>query len=180
MKAFIVTAGIWMSVSAIAFAQATEEELNNVQSVVTRAERLSSRITALKTQAEREKDIIRVNCLNTKLAEVNANLRAASTRLNSLRTETDQARIKQALTVALVLGQKLQVLDQEANQCVGQSLFNTGATKVDTSIDNSVVPSEQEAQTTTIPEVVSAEDPGTAQTIAPPDPKETSPNGDEG
>jgi VCBS repeat-containing protein len=95
----------------------------------------------MKTQAEREQDIIRVNCLNTKLAEVNANLRNAKSRLNSLRQETDKQLVMQAFTVMIVLGQKFDTLDQEANQCVGQNVFEPGATKVDTEISsNSCLP----------------------------------------
>jgi hypothetical protein len=43
-----------------------------------------------------------------------------------------------------VLGQKLQVLDQEAHQCVGQATYETGATRVVTEIDTSMLPYEED------------------------------------
>ena len=43
-----------------------------------------------------------------------------------------------------MLGQKLQVLDQEAHQCVGQATYETGATKVVTEIDTSMLPYEED------------------------------------
>lgn len=156
-----------------------QEQLSEAQAIVTRGERLSAQVGAMKTQAEREKDIIRVNCLNTKLAEVNANLRNAKARLDALRNEIDPQRRIQAVTVMIVLGQKFDVLDQEAGQCIGQNVFETGATKVDSSIDTTVVPNEQEAATATVPQVVPPAEVGQVQVLAPPTLEETSPDGDE-
>lgn len=156
-----------------------QEQLSEAQAIVTRGERLSAQVGAMKTQAEREKDIIRVNCLNTKLAEVNANLRNAKARLDALRNEIDPQRRIQAVTVMIVLGQKFDVLDQEAGQCIGQNVFETGATKVDSSVDTTVVPNEQEAATATVPQVVPPAEVGQVQVLAPPTLEETSPDGDE-
>lgn len=156
-----------------------QEQLAKAQAVVSRGERLSTLIAAMKTQAEREQDIIRVTCLNTKLAEVNANVRNAKSRLDKLRAETDPKRRNQAMTVMFVLGQKLDLLDQEANQCIGQQLFTTGTTKVDTTIDNAIVPGDTEVEASNIPTVVPPAETGDVQLVTPPTLGENSPDGDE-
>ncbi len=102
-----------------------EQQLAQAQAIVSRGEQLHDRIGEMKSQAQRDKDIIRVNCLDTKHDEVNANLTNAKRRLESLRNEVDPQRRRQALTVMLVLGQKFDVLDQQANQCIGQNVFDT-------------------------------------------------------
>jgi VCBS repeat-containing protein len=117
-------------------------QLSDAEAVVSRGERLASRITAMVAQAQREKDIIRVNCLDDKLAQVNANIRTAKSRLNRMRSTTDPQSLMQARTVMMVLGQKFQVLDQESSQCVGQNVFETGSTELDTVIDNATVPTD--------------------------------------
>lgn len=105
------------------------QQLSEAQAVVSRGERLSAQVAAMKTQARNEKDILRVNCLNTKLSEINANLRTAKARLNALRNETDPQRRMQAHNVMIVLGQKFDVLEQQASQCIGQAVFESGSSK---------------------------------------------------
>jgi hypothetical protein len=80
--------------------------------------------------------------LNDKLTQINANLRTAQSRYASLQRIVDAEQRKHELTVLSVLGQKLQVLDQESNQCVGQDLYETGPTKITTEIDTSLLPFE--------------------------------------
>lgn len=161
-------------------AKATPEQLGEAQKVVSRGDRLSSRVAAMKTEASREGDIMKVNCLNKTLAEINAFVRNASGRLESLRNEADPDRVRQSMTVMAVYGQKFTVLDQQASQCIGENLFEVGSTKVETEIDNATVPTEDEAQITAVPAIVPAPEPGEVQVEAPPTPEEASPNGDEG
>jgi hypothetical protein len=92
--------------------------------------------------ARRDADVIRVTCLNDKLTQINANLRTAQVRYASLGRTVDADQRKHEQTVLAVLGQKLAVLDQEANQCIGQDLYETGPTKIITEIDTSVLPFE--------------------------------------
>lgn len=161
-------------------AGANEEQLAEAQKVVSRGTRLSSRVAGMKTEAERESDIMKVNCLNKTLAEINAFVRNASGRLDRLRGESDPDRVRQSMTVMAVYGQKFGVLDQQASQCIGENLFEVGSTKVETEIDNATVPTDEEAQTIAVPQVVPPPAEGEVQVEAPPTPEEASPNGDEG
>jgi len=111
------------------------QELESSESIVGRGETLSQRVTQMLGDARRESDMIRITCLNDKLTQINANLRTAQARQSSLQHAVDADQRSHELTVLTVLGQKLQVLEQEANQCVGQDLYDTGTTKVTTDID---------------------------------------------
>lgn len=114
------------------------------ETIVQRAARLSERLSQLLDEARREADMIRVTCLNDKLTQANANLRTAQNRLASLQKATDQEQRNHEFTVLSVLGQKFQVLEQQANQCVGQDMYETGPTKVVTEIDTSLLPFEND------------------------------------
>jgi len=121
-----------------------QEQLTNAQTIVERGSSLSQRVTQLLDDARREADVIRVTCLNDKLTQINANLRTAQSRLNSLQKTVDVDQRNHEYIVMTVLGQKLQSLDQKASQCVGQWLYDTGPTKVGTEIDTRLLPFERD------------------------------------
>lgn len=114
----------------------------SAEQIVQRGTNLSQRVATMLDEARRDADMIRVTCLNDKLTQINANLRTAQSRLASLQKAVDVDQRNHELTVLTVLGQKMQVLDQESNQCVGQDLYETGPTKVTTEINTSLLPFE--------------------------------------
>jgi len=112
---------------------------------------VSQRVDSMLEEARRERDIIRVTCLNDKLTQLNANLTIAEQRLSSLRqalSAQDSDSADHEFTVMTVLGQKFNVLEQEANQCIGQDIFETGTTQNSTSID----PNAPDEDPTVIPD----------------------------
>jgi hypothetical protein len=123
------------------------DQLTVSEGIVQRGNVLSQRVSQMLDEARRETDMIRVTCLNDKLTQVNANLRTAQSRLAALQKAPDKEQRDHEYTVLSVLGQKLQVLDQEANQCVGQDLYETGPTKIVTEIDTSLMPFEDDPRT---------------------------------
>lgn len=105
-----------------------------------RGTQISSRVLAMLDEARRERDIIRVTCLNDKLTQINAHLRTLETRtsnLNEAITNGDSERRNHEFTVITVLGQHFRTLEGEANACIGQDIFETGTTRVVTTIDPS-------------------------------------------
>jgi hypothetical protein len=122
----------------------TPEELAaQSQIVVRRGAVISQNVRNMLEEARKEADIIKITCLDDKLTQINVNLRTAETRFEAMRKAVDPDRRMHEYTVITVLGQKLQVLDQEAHQCVGQAMYETGATKVVTEIDKNMLPSEE-------------------------------------
>jgi hypothetical protein len=71
-------------------------------------------------------------------------MRTAQSRLTAFENATDPEQKSHEATVLNVLGQKFQLLDQEANRCVGQDLYETGSTKVLTEIDTAYLPFEED------------------------------------
>lgn len=117
------------------------EQLAEAQRTQERGSTLSRRVAGMLDEARRENDVIRVTCLDDKLTQINAHLRTLSSRLESLQEASqlgDEGRRDHEFTVITVLGQNLTELDRAANECVGQDLYETGATRVTTTIDPSV------------------------------------------
>lgn len=140
-------AGVPAGTAAKRAAPTSAEQVATARSAVQRGSVLAQRISAMLEEARREADIIRVTCLNDKLTQVNANMRTAQNRMTAFETAADPDTRNHEATVLGVLGQKFQLLDQEANRCVGQDVYDTGSTKVQTEIDTALLPFEQEVST---------------------------------
>ncbi|MDB4987504.1 MAG: hypothetical protein JWN04_2682 [Myxococcaceae bacterium] len=113
------------------------EQLAQADVISRRADQLAQRLSKMLDESRRDKDILRANCVNRKLTEVNANTRNIQQRAQALRdanATNDEARRGHEFTVLTVLGQKLESLDQEATQCLGQSVYEPGASQVVTTI----------------------------------------------
>jgi hypothetical protein len=128
-----------------------EAQTAESQAIVARGERLSARVSNMLETARKDADIIRIACLNEKLTQINANLRNAQKRVEGLSAAVDTDQRNHEFTVLTVIGQKLQTLDQESNQCIGQDIFETGATRVETDIDTAIVPNEDPTKVFEIP-----------------------------
>jgi hypothetical protein len=118
-----------------------EQQTEEANAIVRRAGQLAERLTKMLDEARREKDIMRANCINRKLTEVNANARNVEQRALALKDANrtnDLARSSHEYTVLTVLSQKLNSLDQEATQCLGQSLYEPGAAQIVTTIPGNV------------------------------------------
>jgi hypothetical protein len=119
--------------------------------ILRRGMAIAKSVRTMLESARKDADIIRITCLDDKLTQVNANLRSAETRLEALRKAVDADLRMHEYTVLSVLGNKLQVLDQEAHQCVGESMYETGETTIVTEIDTDMLPFEE---TPSVPPVV--------------------------
>lgn len=120
--------------------------------VVQRGEDLGRRVLSQLDEARQERDIVRVTCVNDKLTQINATTSTARDRYDSLEDAigaSDNGRAAHEFTVLIVLKQKLVVLDRESAQCIGQEIYETGATLVRTEID----PDTPDEDPTLLPEV---------------------------
>lgn len=113
------------------------DQLSQAQAIQKRGQQLSERLMKLLDEARSEKDIMRANCVNRKLTEVNANVRNLEQRGQALKTASeggDQSRSSHEFTVVSVLSQKLDTLSREAAQCLGESIFEVGLSQVITTV----------------------------------------------
>ena len=114
------------------------DQLREVAAIQERGRRLSVRLSSMLEEARREGDIIRVTCLNDALTQLNTSLRMATRRTEDLGNAADSgddSRRNHEYSVIAVIGQRFTMLDRAANQCVGQDLFETGATQITTTVD---------------------------------------------
>lgn len=120
-----------------------EQQVAAAKSIIKRGQILSTRVRTALNNARKDNDVIMVTCLNDKLTQINANLRNAQGRLESLEAAVDPDQAKHEYVVLSVIGEKFNTLDREAAQCAGQEMFDTGVTKVLTEIDISMLPFEE-------------------------------------
>lgn len=176
LRAGLVTLAMASAVGGMAFAQSTSDDDDGEQSAVqvrraadltpadqvaegqrllSNGQSLSSRVQSMLDQSRREGDVLRVTCLDDKLTQVNAHVRTLGDRVEALQESVrlaDESRRNHEYTVISVLGQNLVSLDRAASECIGQDMYDTGTTRVVTTIDPStpnidatdltVVPSE--------------------------------------
>ncbi|MFO0680471.1 MAG: hypothetical protein U0234_00395 [Sandaracinus sp.] len=129
-----------------------EEQLAEAERVQTHANELSQRVMGMLDEARRDGDVTRVTCLDDKLTQINAHARTLSERVASLQeatTTADTDRRNHEFTVITVLSQNVSQLEADANECIGQSLFETGSTRVVTEI----APETPTGDVTLLPEI---------------------------
>lgn len=115
------------------------EQTSEAQGILARGGTLSTRVSQMLDEARRDRDIIRITCLNDKLTQINANITSVDERVQALQAahninNRDQA--NHEYTVITVLGQKFRILEQDANTCVGGEVFDTdGSTTIETRVN---------------------------------------------
>ncbi len=91
-------------------------------------------LQAMAEQARKQKDVIRLNCVMDKLMQVKVNMNIADEALQKLQEAAgrrdDQASLHEYTRVTIT-NQKVQVLQNEGQTCVGAELNYIGATRVE-------------------------------------------------
>jgi hypothetical protein len=101
-------------------------------------ERSAESIQRQLQSARRERDVVRVLCLNDKLNQVDVALRSAKDRvilLQAAAERNDTERTRHEYTVLAVLDDRVRTLVQESSQCVGEETGFIGEAEVSVSID---------------------------------------------
>lgn len=120
-----------------------EEQLAFSERVLRSAAESTSAVSRMIEQSRSERDLIRMSCLNDKLTQLGANSSTAQGRSDALRSAVeagDTTRANHEYTVLSVLLQKIDLLRQEAGQCIGQDVYETGATRITVEVDEARVP----------------------------------------
>lgn len=89
-------------------------------------------------KAKEDRDVVRVLCLNDKLNQVDVAQRSAQDRLTALTTAAERGdadRARHEYTVLEVLHDRVKVLVNESNQCVGEETGFIGDAEVSVSVD---------------------------------------------
>ena len=89
---------------------------------------------AMVEQARKQKDVIRLNCVMDKLVQVKVNMNIADQALQKLQeavARRDEGGSLHEYTRITIVNQKVQVLQNEGQTCVGAELNYIGATRVE-------------------------------------------------
>ena len=89
---------------------------------------------AMVEQARKQKDVIRLNCVMDKLVQVKVNMNIADQALQKLQeavARRDEGASLHEYTRITIVNQKVQVLQNEGQTCVGAELSYIGATRVE-------------------------------------------------
>ena len=106
------------------------------------------RIQAVQETARKQKDIIKLNCVQDKLVQAKVNVSIADQAMTSLQenvARSDEGGRAHEFTRLTIINQKVTVLGAEAENCVGEDLSFVGATRIDVDIDPNI-PSDDPTQ----------------------------------
>jgi hypothetical protein len=95
----------------------------------------------LAEQARKDKDIIKLNCVNDKLIQAKGNLNLAESSRDGLKAaaaRSDDGSRNHEFAKLTITYQKVTVLGQEAEQCIGEEISYVGATKVEIDVDKDI------------------------------------------
>jgi hypothetical protein len=122
------------------------EQLSEADKSLGKLEAGASGIRKQLEQARKEKDVVKVLCLDDKLSQADVATRSGRERRASLQAAVTSRNAELAnheFTVLQVLRQRGEQVVAEANQCIGEEAAYTGESKVVVTIDPDVSRSEE-------------------------------------
>lgn len=105
----------------------------NAESMLEKMRSSRKYVQNLLDAARKEKDIIKITCLNDKLTQINVSVRTFEDRMVSMRTALktgDREAVNHEYNILSVLGQKVDGLRLEAEACIGESEGYLGKTEI--------------------------------------------------
>jgi hypothetical protein len=103
------------------------------------------RVTQLQAKAKKDKDMVKLNCVNDKLVQLNGHMTVSDQSMSTLAIDIakrDDTARQHEFTRLTILYQKVVTLGTEAEQCIGEDVSYVGATRVDVEIDPSIPPED--------------------------------------
>jgi hypothetical protein len=117
------------------------EMIQQAKDMLSKMQDVLKRVVQLQEVARKQKDIIKLNCVNDKLVQVKGNMNVAegaNTSMNEAMARGDDAGRAHEFTRVGLVYQKIQVLGTEAENCIGEDLTFIGQTEVKVEVDPSI------------------------------------------
>jgi hypothetical protein len=118
-----------------------QEQLIQSDAYISKMKQTLDHMNKLAEQARKDKDIIKLNCVNDKLIQAKGNLNLAEQSRDGLRSgasRADDGARNHEFAKLTITYQKVTVLGQEAEQCIGEEVSYVGATKIDIDVDKDI------------------------------------------
>ncbi len=133
-----------------------QETLSQAKDYYKKMLETQKRITLLQAKARKDKDVVKLNCVNDKLTQVKGHMVVSDQSMASLTADLakgDDAGRQHQFTRMTILYQKVVTLGTEAEQCIGEDVSFVGATRVDVEIDPSIPPTDPTEPPLPVPDV---------------------------
>ncbi|MCK5799836.1 MAG: hypothetical protein KAI47_21750 [Deltaproteobacteria bacterium] len=117
------------------------EQLSQGNLYTSKMRTVLQRVTKLSKRARTDKDLIKLNCVNDKLVRIKGNLRLSEQIQGNLKTAAarhDAGARSHEFAKLTITYQKVTVLGQEAEACIGEEISFVGKAKVTVQIDPDV------------------------------------------
>jgi hypothetical protein len=118
-----------------------EEQLTQAEVYLTKMKSVQTEVGKLAEKARADKDIIKLNCVNDKLIQIKGNMNLAEKTRDALKVaaaRNDEGERNHEFAKLTITYQKVTVLGQEAEACIGEDIAFVGATKVDVEVDKDI------------------------------------------
>ncbi len=122
-----------------------QETLSQSKDYYKKMQETQRRVQALQAKAKKDKDMVKLNCVQDKLTQLNGHLSVTDQSMSSLTANIakgDDAGRQHEFTRITILYQKVVTLGTEAEQCIGEDVSYIGPTTVDVEIDPSIPPGD--------------------------------------
>lgn len=118
-----------------------QEQISQSDSYINKMLAILAKIEKLADKARKDRDIIKLNCVNDKHIQVKGNLNLGEQSRESLKTaiaRNDEDARNHEFAKLTIIYQKVIVLGQEAEACIGEEISYLGATRVDVEVDKDI------------------------------------------
>lgn len=118
-----------------------QEQLSQAEAYLAKMKSTLEHTNQLAEQARKEKDIIKLNCVNDKLMQIKGNLALGEQTRQALQqaaSRSDEGARNHEFAKLTITYQKVVVLGQEAEACIGEEISYVGTTRVDIDIDRDI------------------------------------------
>jgi hypothetical protein len=125
-----------------------KDSVAQARDYLTKMNNTQKRVISLQDRARKQKDVIKLNCVNDKLIQVNGHLAVSNqsmTALDGAVARGDDGARQHEFIRMTILYQKVVVLGTEAENCIGEDVSYVGQTTVDVEIDPNI-PSDDPTQ----------------------------------
>jgi len=118
-----------------------QDELAQADVALARMDQAASTVRRELAAARAARDVVKTLCLNDKLSQIDVGIRSARDRQTSLQAAVqrhDTELANHEFSVLVVLRQRAEQLNAEANQCIGEEVAFIGQTQVTTTVDTNL------------------------------------------
>jgi hypothetical protein len=133
-----------------------QETLTQSKDYYKKMQETQRRVLQLQTKAKKDKDMVKLNCVNDKLTQLQGHMAVTDQSMSTLALDIakgDATARQHEFTRVSILYQKVVTLGTEAEQCIGEDVSYVGGTSVDVEIDPSIPPTDPTQPELPVPDV---------------------------